>query len=74
MYTENETRTLSKATIRLLRKYIKDIRTDRMNTPSVLLKIRLFADIAFNNPERCKELATLIMAGMWNMFNKEIRK
>ena len=74
MYTEDEKKTLSKATIRLLRKSAHDIRLDRANTAGILLKLRLFADIAFNNPERCKELTTLIMAGMWNMFDKEIRK
>ena len=74
MYTEDEKKVLARATIRLLRKSIHDIRLDRTNTASTLLKLRLFADISFNNHERCKELTTLIMAGMWNMFDKKLIK
>jgi len=74
MYTENEKKTLSKATVRLLRKSAHDIRLDKTNTASTLLKLRAFATIAYNDSARCKELATLIMAGMWNMFDKEIRR
>jgi len=72
MYTEDEKKTLSKATIRLLRKSAHDIRLDKTNTASTLLKLRAFVDVSFNNHERCKELTTLIMASLWNMFDKKL--
>ena len=74
MYDENEKKTLSKATIKLLRKAIQDIKADTKNTTSTLLKLRAFITAAFNNTERCKTLMTLIMASTWNMFDKEVRK
>lgn len=74
MYTEDEKKKLSKATIKLLRKSIQDIRKDGTNTATTLLKLSHFVRIAFNDSKRCKALMILIMAGMWNMFNREIRK
>ncbi len=74
MYNEEEKKKLSKATIKLLRKSIQDIRKDRTNTCTTLLRLSNFVRIAFNNPERCRNLMVLIVAGMWNMFDKEIRK
>lgn len=74
MYNENEKKTLSKATVKLLRKSIKDIKTNEANTSPALLNLHNFTRIAWNNHEQCKKLTTLVMAGMWKMFDKEIRK
>lgn len=74
MYNEEEKEKLSKSTIRLLQKSIKDIREDRANTASTLLRLRNFASIAFNSPETCKNLMVLILSNMWAMFYKELRK
>ena len=43
MYDEEEKKTLSKATVRLLRRSIKDIRTDRTNTASTLLFMKIYS-------------------------------
>ena len=74
MYNEDEKKKLSKATIKLLRKSIKDIQTDKTSTASTLLRLNDFIRIVFNDHKRCKSLTTLIMAGMWNMFDKEARQ
>ena len=74
MYNEDEKKKLSKATIKLLQKSIQDIRKDRTDTATALLKLSHFVRITFNEPERGKSLTTLIMADMWNMFDKEVRK
>ena len=74
MYNENEKKTLSKATIRLLRKSIKDIKTNKANTSLTLLNLHNFTRVVWNNHEQCKKLTTLIMAGMWGMFKEEVRK
>ena len=74
MYNETEKKKLSKAAIKLLRKSIQDIKKDGTNTASTLLKLSHFVRIVFNDNERCKNLMVLIMAGMWNMFDKEVRR
>ena len=74
MYDENEKKKLSKATIRLLRESIKDIQTDRTDTASTLLRLNDFIRIVFNDHKKCKSLTTLIMAGMFSMFDKEVKK
>ena len=72
MYNEDEKKKLSKATIKLLQKSIKDIRADDANTPSVLLTLHNFTKTAWNDHKKGRNLMTLIMAGMWNMFDKEV--
>ena len=74
MYNEDEKKKLSKATIKLLRKSIKDIQTDKTSTASTLLRLNDFIRIVFNDHKRCKSLTTLIMAGMFSMFDKEVGK
>ena len=74
MYNENEKKKLSKATIKLLQKSIKDIKADDTKTATILLNLQAFIQIAWNDHGRCRALMMLIMTGMWNMFNREIRK
>lgn len=74
MYNEEEKKKLSKATILLLKKSIKDLRDDKTLTAFTLLTLKNFASIAFNSPETCKKLIVLVMSNMWSMFYKELRK
>lgn len=74
MYNENEKKRLSNTTILLLKRFIKDIKADRTNTASSLLKLNAFVDVAFNDHEKCKTMMTLITAGMWSMFDKEVMR
>ena len=65
---------LTRATLRLLRKSISDIRSDKTKLCSVLLTLQRFSMESFNNPEKTQVLCTLILSSMWETFRKELVK
>ena len=65
---------LTRATLRLLRKSISDIKSDKTKLCSVLLTLQRFSMESFNNPEKAQVLCTLILSSMWETFRKELVK
>jgi len=74
MYTDPEKETLKRATLRLLRKSVADIRKDKTKLCSVLLVLQRFSIISFNNPEKAKSLCVLILSNMWETFRVELMR
>jgi len=74
MYSDLEQGMLTRATVRLLRKSVSDIRKDKTKLSSVLLMLQRFSMESFNNPEKTKSLCVLILSSMWETFRVELMK
>ena len=73
MYTINEKKSLARATLQLLRKVSIEIKKNNTNFSPSLTKLELFTHACLVDSEKAKRLGTLILAGMWQMFEKELK-
>jgi hypothetical protein len=65
---------LCNATKKLLKRAVKKINEDEKNVYPMMLLIHNYVQIIYNDKKKAGVLQTLAMAGMWNMFEREVRK